>query len=301
MSSFYSHGKLLITAEYAVLGGAKALAIPCKKGQLLNFVEDNKSKELHWSSFDHSGEKWFEVSFQLPLFEIRMSSDMSIAKRLQKILSFSKKRNSSFLSDGGYVETHLEFNRFWGLGSSSSLIINVALWAKINPYDLLNLTFGGSGYDIACGLAEGPIFFTKKQKKHYIETVTFSPPFVDQLYFVYLNHKKNSQQAIKDFDLKNLSNYHIEELNNLTNVISSTSNLNEFEKAIENHEKIIGSIINQRPIKEDLFTDFSGGIKSLGAWGGDFILVTKGRNSLDYFKKKGFTTIVSWKEMCLMN
>ncbi len=301
MSSFYSHGKLLITAEYAVLSGAKALAIPCKKGQLLNFKVDNKSKELNWSSFDHIGEKWFEVIFQLPSFEIEMSSDMSIAKRLQEILSFSKKRNSSFLSNGGYVETHLEFNRFWGLGSSSTLIINVASWAKINPYDLLNFTFGGSGYDIACGLAKKPIFFTKKEKKNHVETITFSPPFADQLYFVYLNHKKNSQQAIKEFELKNLSNYHIEELNSLTNVISSTNNLNEFEKAIEDHERIIGSIINQRPIKEDLFTDFSGSIKSLGAWGGDFILVSKGSSSLDYFEKKGLTTILSWKEMCLIN
>ena len=30
---FYSHGKLLLTAEYAVLEGVKALAIPTKRGQ----------------------------------------------------------------------------------------------------------------------------------------------------------------------------------------------------------------------------------------------------------------------------
>ncbi len=301
MYSFYSHGKLLITAEYAVLGGAKALAVPCKKGQLLNFVVDNKSKELHWSSFDHRGEKWFEVSFQLPSFDIVISSDISIAKRLQKILSISRKRNSSFLSSGGHVETYLEFDRFWGLGSSSSLILNVASWAKVNPYDLLNFTFGGSGYDIACGLARKPIFFTKKQKKHHIEATNFSPAFADQLYFVYLNHKKNSQRAIKEFNIKKLSNYHIDELNNLTDIISSTNDLNEFEKAIEDHEKIIGFIINQSPIKKDLFTDFPGSIKSLGAWGGDFVLVTKVKNSLDYFEKRGFKTILSWKDMCLVD
>ena len=52
MPSFYSHGKLLITAEYAVLAGAKALAIPCKKGHHLNFHPENKSKELSWNSND---------------------------------------------------------------------------------------------------------------------------------------------------------------------------------------------------------------------------------------------------------
>ena len=32
---FYSHGKLLLTGEYVVLDGAKALAIPTNKGQYL--------------------------------------------------------------------------------------------------------------------------------------------------------------------------------------------------------------------------------------------------------------------------
>ena len=30
MEKFYSHGKLLITGEYAVLDGAKAIALPTK-------------------------------------------------------------------------------------------------------------------------------------------------------------------------------------------------------------------------------------------------------------------------------
>jgi len=33
MASFYSNGKLLITGEYLVLDGAKALALPTKYGQ----------------------------------------------------------------------------------------------------------------------------------------------------------------------------------------------------------------------------------------------------------------------------
>ena len=37
MSSYFSNGKLLLTSEYGVLGGAKALALPCKKGQNLEF------------------------------------------------------------------------------------------------------------------------------------------------------------------------------------------------------------------------------------------------------------------------
>ena len=41
MNSYFSNGKLLLTSEYGVLGGAKALALPCKKGQNLEFKKKN--------------------------------------------------------------------------------------------------------------------------------------------------------------------------------------------------------------------------------------------------------------------
>ena len=49
--SFYGRGKLLLTSEYAVLSGARALALPCQKGQKLTF-EPLDSNELLWESFD---------------------------------------------------------------------------------------------------------------------------------------------------------------------------------------------------------------------------------------------------------
>ena len=163
MASFYSSGKLLITAEYAVLGGAKALAIPCQKGQKLHFEESAESV-LHWNSYDERGNRWFEAQFELPELKVVQTSDPNASKRLQDILNFAKKKNPSFLNLGGTVKTELEFNRHWGLGSSATLIVNIASWAKINPYQLLENSFGGSGYDVACGLAEGPIFFYQKEK-----------------------------------------------------------------------------------------------------------------------------------------
>jgi hypothetical protein len=53
-------------------------------------------------------------------------------------------------------------------------------------------------------------------------------------------------------------------------------------------------------VKEVLFSDFPGSIKSLGAWGGDFILVTKAGDTVKYFERMGYTTIIPWKEMCLV-
>ncbi|MEM0993828.1 MAG: GHMP kinase, partial [Bacteroidota bacterium] len=37
-TSYYAHGKLLLTGEYAVLDGAVALAVPSKLGQRLDIV-----------------------------------------------------------------------------------------------------------------------------------------------------------------------------------------------------------------------------------------------------------------------
>ncbi len=45
----------------------------------------------------------------------------------------------------------MNFDKNWGLGSSSTLINNISSWAKINPYDLLWSIGKGSGYDIASG------------------------------------------------------------------------------------------------------------------------------------------------------
>jgi hypothetical protein len=54
-----------------------------------------------------------------------------------------------------------------------------------------------------------------------------------------------------------------------------------------------------KTIKESLFPDFNGIIKSLGAWGGDFVLAIAKENPTDYFKERGFKTIVSYKDMIL--
>ena len=215
---------------------------------------------------------------------------------------FATKENPFFLLEGGKVKTYLEFNNLWGLGSSSTLIVNIASWAKINPYKLLNSSFGGSGYDVACGLADGPIFYSKKQSNPEVESISLSPIFFEKLYFVYLNQKADSQKAVHDFDLNKVNTRIIKKLDNLTEEMSSTYDINKFKNAMEEHENIIGSLINKRPVKDVLFSNFTGSIKSLGAWGGDFILVTENENrdTEKYFKKMGYNTVIPWKEMSLV-
>src|SRR5210317_1459522 len=189
MKTVYSHGKLLLTSEYAVLKSAKALAVPCKMGQSLMYTPSEDGK-LNWQSFDTKKCIWFEAVFTIHSLELISSSDAEVASRLQTLLKTSKKMNPTFLSKGGEVKCHLEFDRSWGLGSSSTLVANIALWANCNPYQLLENSFGGSGYDIGCAQAEGPITFIRNQYNPIIQTAELSYPFEANLFFIHLNKKR---------------------------------------------------------------------------------------------------------------
>ena len=168
LKKYYSNGKLLLTSEYLVLDGSKALAIPTKFGQDL-IVREIKEPSLIWESFDDKNNCWFKAEFRLPDLRIvnetfdasTEDSNESIAQTLQNILETAKQLNPGFLnSDGGFiVQTNLTFPRNWGLGSSSTLINNIAQWAEIDAYKLLEKTFGGSGYDIACAQYDSPITY----------------------------------------------------------------------------------------------------------------------------------------------
>ena len=75
--------------------------------------------------------------------------------------------------------------------------------------------------------------------------------------------------------------------------------MSTFENLLVEHENLMSHVLQRDTIKESLFQMYAGGvIKSLGAWGGDFVMVTaKTPEDLNYFKEKGFKTILPWNEM----
>lgn len=298
MEKFYSYGKLLITAEYAVLDGAKALALPTKLGQSLE-VKSIESPEIRWKSFDHNGTLWFETTLQLPSFEANVIN--KTAKRLSEcFLTIAKLQPGCFVAHNGFeMHSRLEFPQNWGLGSSSTLINNLAQWAKVDAYKLLAATFGGSGYDIACAQHPYPITFQKNLKSSpKVEKAVFNPSFKDQLFFVHQNQKQNSRDAIAHYNtLKTTQSLDFSELNALTDALLVATTLEEFEVLMSKHETIVGNLIQHPPIKASHFSDYNGAIKSLGAWGGDFFLATG--TEQQYFKDKGYNTIITFKEMVL--
>ncbi len=300
MQEFYSNGKLLLTAEYVVLNGALSLAVPTKFGQWLK-VEEIEEPKIVWKSYDEKGELWFEDVFSIKDMESeRQNHPNEISQRLIQILDATKQLNPEFLESGqGYViTTKLDFPRNWGLGTSSTLINNIADWATIDAYKLLELTFGGSGYDIACAQHNVPITYQLKSNPPEITEIRFNPSFKEHIWFVFLNKKQNSRDGIAHY--KNNTDdisQEISKINNITLNMIDCNNLNDFQNLMDDHEQLISNIINLKPIKELMFPDFQGSIKSLGAWGGDFVMVASKENPSDYFKSKGFETILNYSEL----
>lgn len=304
MKTFRSNGKLLITGEYVVLDGAKALAIPTKYGQSLT-IEKNNTNSIYWQSYNENGQIWFEDEFLVSessdrlIFKAKNNTDVS--KRLIQILNATYDLNSEFLNSklGYNIITHQDFNRLWGLGTSSTLVNNVANWAQVDAYKLLEKTFGGSGYDIACAQHNTSITYQlRRHQNPLVEAIDFNPSFKSQLYFVYLNQKQNSRDGITSYK-KNakIDTRTIEDVNKITEAIIRSKSLSEFEILINTHEIIISNLIKQDTIQSKLFSDYDGSVKSLGAWGGDFVLVTSRINPTDYFKSKGFKTVIPYTEM----
>ena len=300
---FYSNGKLLITGEYLVLDGANAFALPTKFGQNL-IVEKAKNKIIKWTSFNADGSIWFEDTFSfLDISNKSNNEDTTIRNTLIEILHEGYLLNPDFInqSEGYNIKTELSFPRKWGLGTSSTLINNIAQWLQVDAFVLLNNSFGGSGYDIACAQNDTPILYHLNNGKPIVETVSFEPKFAKNLHFVYLDKKQSSKAAIVSY-YNNKNEALTEDIianNKITAAVLKAKTLQEFALALEEHEAEMSTILEMLTIKESLFPDFNGVIKSLGAWGGDFVLAISKENPAEYFKEKGFHTIVPYTEMIL--
>ena len=318
MNQHQAHGKFLLTGEYLVLKGALALALPLKLGQSLS-VKPSSATSLQWDANKPEG-LWFSVTLSPETLEIIKCSDPTKAEKLAQILKAIRTLNPTAFESRPHFETHLDFNPNWGLGSSSTLIANLARWADVNPYELLKLTFGGSGYDIACATAEGPIYYQlddivsalrpfdrlrdHKAQGPKVEPIDFNPPFTEHLFFIYQGQKQSSSKEIKAFLAKanpEALQKDIEAVSEISRSVTKCENLDDFGLLMQCHERIIARCIGQEPVQKR-FPDFEGTLKSLGAWGGDFILAAtewdEGQVKA-YFKEKDLEVVFAYNELVL--
>ena len=96
-NTFYSNGKLLITGEYLVLNGAKALALPTKFGQSLD-VSSLVEKKIIWKSLDADKSIWFEteLSFEDIVLRKDFEEEHAIKHTLVEILHQANLQNPKF-------------------------------------------------------------------------------------------------------------------------------------------------------------------------------------------------------------
>lgn len=307
LTEYQANGKLLLTGEYAVLDGAQALAIPTKLGQRLEIIthKNSQTNTLHWSSFDEKNQRWFEADFSLPDLSSIATSDELISQRLQQLFQNIRLQNPNFLKESKDLQAniYLEFPRNWGLGSSSTLVHLLAQWAEVDPFPLQFEVFGGSGYDIACAGAQQAILYQKIQGKPLVQGVEFVPDFLDQLYFIYLGKKQDSRKGIAQYR-KNAKQQAklVKSITLLTHDFLAAKDLKNLEAVMEEHEALVAKSITMQTVKTTHFQDYWGAVKSLGAWGGDFVMVTSDRSSEEtkkYFEEKGFRTFLKYKNLAI--
>lgn len=281
-----------------------ALAVPTRYGQDM-IVKQGENEGLNWRSIDNSGKTWFEGNFEIPSGKYLAGNDDNVGKTLEEMFTYIRSENPSFFNDknGTIVETHLDFPRDWGLGSSSTMIYNLGKWSNVDAHSILQNTMGGSGYDIACAGSDTPILYQLQNKTPFSKQVEFNPTFKENIYFIHLGQKQNSRSGIKYYrehvadNSKTISNVSI-----ITNRLLQSTTISEFQSLVKHHEKILSSLLNKESVKEERFPDFWGQVKSLGAWGGDFVMATSKKSYQEteaYFKEKGYPTFFSYKEMIL--
>lgn len=307
-NTFHKSGKLLLSSEYFVLDGTPALAVPTKFGQKLT-TKHTHGTGLVWEAYDQNEALWFSANIPSPGMDNNREpqpGEPDFTTRLREILLAADELNPGAYNKatlGQKVTTHLEFDRNWGLGSSSTLIAAVAQWLEVNPYELLERTFGGSGYDLACAIAKGPIIYERNGITPKVIPLNWHPEWVKNTHFVYRNQKQNSREGIRAYREKVIPDGLREQIGKLTLALTEPSlHLRAAAQILHRHEQLVSETLGMPTVQEELFSDFPGQLKSLGAWGGDFIWAVSEENDdkvREYFNGRGFGVVIGYEEMVL--
>lgn len=301
METFHANGKLLISGEYLVLKGALSLAVPCQFGQRME-VEKINSDALHWKSVLMNGDVWVEEIIDIHALSKKITASDSILHQILKSTIRQKPDFSKTLLNKK-VTTFLEFPLQWGLGSSSTLIHLISQWSGADAITINADVLNGSGYDIACAGVHRPILFKKDEEGAVWDTVQFTPPSPEKIFFVHLNRKQNSKESVENFLITNKKfTEEIETISEISEALLFCDNFSDFIILLQEHEEVMQYVLQQEKIQSELFSDFPGVVKSLGAWGGDFVLAAaemNGTEAISYFRTKGFDTVINYNQMVL--
>ncbi len=298
MDRIFSPGKLMLTSEYVAVDGALVLAVPTKLGQELFFTEnDDQQSSVHWQAY-HQNQLWLDTKIDYKNWIIKETNNQKASEFILKVLktvqTFSE---TKFKNDVSYhFKTNLQFPSDFGLGSSSTLMSNLGEWAEIDPFILNEESLGGSGYDVAVAKEKSAIMYSRFPERTY-HKIVFEPSFKDELIFIHLNQKQDTREGISHYKSKPTSTELINQYSELTKMIVKSQNLEEFSELMTIHEQKLSDFLGIPSVKEIYFPNCPSFVKSLGAWGGDFVLTSKFGDYKAYFKSCGFDKIFSWDDL----
>ena len=93
----------------------------------------------------------------------------------------------------------------------------------------------------------------------------------------------------------------IQTVSELSMALPTITYFEDFCTLLQVHESILSRCLDREPIQRQ-FPDFSGTLKSLGAWGGDFLMAAADQPFDDvkaYFQSKGLNTIFKYQDLIL--
>jgi len=302
METIYAHGKLLISAEYMVLHGSRALGVPLQLGQVLRRTRSADPAKFSWKAFDRD-RLWFDATIDPLHMKIISTNDPVKAAYLCQLFKACIELMPSFQEDlfKWDVETHLEFSPEWGFGSSSSLTALLSEWAEVNPLELHFMISEGSGYDVACAISDGPIHYWLRDGEPHYQHISFKPPFADHLYFAWLGSKQQTARHLSSVADRLRPGYEtIHRFSRLTEEMTHAAELSHFQSLMEEHEEILSGLLGMEKIAGSKFPDLQGSVKSLGAWGGDFVMIASAlpENELyDYLYRRKIEVIFRYHDL----
>ncbi|MGB1183677.1 MAG: GYDIA family GHMP kinase [Schleiferiaceae bacterium] len=297
MLNYRANGKLLLTSEYAITQGAKGLAVPTRYGQTLNYRPNPADDYIRWEAKAHDGQLWFWAELDLGL-NVVSTSHHGMATRLIDQLRVMQHR-TALLDRPGIFTTELEFPSEWGLGSSSTLGSLLAQCTGTDPLTEFRKVHGGSGYDLACGTANGPIIYRLEDDQAIVEPTKINFEFTHDIGFVYSGKKQLTSESLQLVKEKPFSDTQIHRFNTLTDAFLASKTVLELEDVIVEHEALISEHFGLPKVKDTLFSGFHGQVKSLGGWGGDFVLITRLASSKKMLRTAGYKAIFPFKSLAL--
>jgi hypothetical protein len=118
-----------------------------------------------------------------------------------------------------------------------------------------------------------------------------------------MGNKQNTLRSVSEYRMAAIvTPKTIESIDDITLKMTESDNIESFMRLMHEHEKILSDVLKKPAIKNSLFTDFPGEIKSLGAWGGDFIMAVTPEDDeyvKSFFEKRSMGPVFPFENLIL--